>query len=127
MYSVIFKDGSITEVEDSEANLLLQGFTHGKEKFILNGAMRSFNSVADIKPIKKDNYPLLPEVKQEPITQERHIRQLESIKRGILKFINSTPDEKPNAKRLLTRTEQAILMARKDKNFRTSPAKIFNQ
>ena len=126
MYNIIFRDGSIIDIKDNEANLILQAFTHGKEKFILNGAMRSFGSVADIKPIKKDDYPLLPEIKQEPITQDRHIRQLESMKKGLLKFINSTPEEKPNAQKLLEKTENAILKARTDKNFRTSPAKIFN-
>lgn len=126
MYQIIYKSGEIKDITDEQGKILLEAFCLGKEKFIIGGSLKSFSGVKDIAPVKKDrvDYFLSP-VKQEPITQDRHIRQLKGLKKGILKFINSNNNPKPRANKLLEMTELSILRANNDKNFKTTPAKIY--
>jgi hypothetical protein len=111
MFNIIFKSGEIEEVDDKEANLILKAFTLGKQKIILNGKLRDFYNVLDIKPVKKDIFPKLPEAKPVVVSKQKYLKHLNDLRNGFLKHFNGK-EIPAKSSAILRRMDRAIIKAK---------------
>ena len=89
MYNIIFKSGEIEEVDNEIAVKILQAFSSGKEKILLNNKLRDFRGILDIKPAQEDKYEKLPEVKT-TWTRNKKLNALKSMRAGFLRGISNS-------------------------------------
>ena len=94
MYNIIFKSGEIEEINNESAVKILQAFSSGKEKILLNNKLRDFRGILDIKPVFNDCYQKLPEVKT-TWTRNKKLNALRSMRAGFLRGI-SNPNNPTN-------------------------------
>ncbi len=113
MYHLIFKNGEIKDINDGQGQLLLKDWVNGKEKFILDSSLRSFNSVSDIKPVLSDDgeYQKLPEIKLAPWTKEKKIKALKSMREGFLRGVSDNKNLKPNQLEMLENMNRLVFKA----------------
>jgi hypothetical protein len=89
MYHLIFKSGEIKDITDEQGETLLKAFCLGKDKFILNKELRNFSSVSDIKPVRNEEYPMLPASNSVIVSKEKYLKHLNDLKGGFLKHFGS--------------------------------------
>jgi len=107
MYNLIFKNGEIADINDNQALSLLNDWTNGKEKFILNGSLRGFSSVSDIKPVREDKYEKLPEVKT-TWTKNKRLNALRSMRSGFLRGISNPNNPTTFQKQFIKNIDERI-------------------